>query len=55
MSKNISRDKAIKNAIASVKMEGFSTNQKLETDCKLIMKGKLTLKDCISRITQKEI
>ena len=55
MHEKISRDKAIKNAIASVKMEGFKTNQKLETDCKLIMQGKLTLKDCISQITQKVI
>ncbi len=55
MHRNISRDKAIKNAIASVKMEGFNTNPKLEADCKLIMQGKLTLKDCVSRITKKVI
>lgn len=53
MSKKITRDRAIKNAIASVKMEGFNVNLKLEEQCKLVMNGKLSLKDCIAQISQK--
>ena len=53
MPKKITRDKAVKNALASVKMEGFKTNSTLEARCKLIMQGKLNLKDGIAQISQK--
>ena len=55
MQKKITRNKALKNALASVKMEGFNTNSALETRCKLIMQGKLNLKDCINQIVQKGV
>ena len=55
MPKKITRNKAIKNALASVIMEGFKTNSALETRCKLIMQGKLDLKDCINQIVQKDV
>lgn len=53
MDKKITTNKAIKNAIASVKMEGFKTSSNLENQCKLILQGKLDLKDCINSIIQK--
>lgn len=53
MDKKITTNKAIKNAIASVKMEGFRTSDSLENQCKLILQGKLDLKDCINRMIQK--
>ncbi len=55
MQKRISRNKAIKNAIASVKMEGFKIDDTLENRCKLIMQGKRSLKDSITQIIQKDI
>lgn len=54
MSKTITRDKAVKNALASVRMEGFKINPVLEVQCKLIMQGKISLKDCITQISQRD-
>ncbi len=55
MIKKITRDKTLKNALASVKMEGFKTDFALENRCKLIMQGKLNLKDCVAQIAQKGV
>lgn len=53
MYKKITKGRAIKNAIASVKTEGFKTSRSLEKQCKLILQGKVELRDCISQIIQK--
>ena len=53
MDKKITTNKAIKNAIASVKMEGFTISRNMENQCKLILQGKLNLKDCINSVIQK--
>jgi hypothetical protein len=53
MYKKTTLEKAIKNAIASVEMEGFRTSKSLEKQCKLILQGKVELKDCINQMIQK--
>jgi len=50
MENKISQEKAIKNMLTSVRMEGFSISSEMEDLCKQVLCGKLSLRECLDQL-----
>ena len=50
MEKTIAQDKAIQNALASIRMEGLRVTSEMEELCRQVLSGKLSLSECLDRL-----
>lgn len=50
MDKIISQEKAIKNAISSVSMEGLRVTSEMVELCRHVLNGERTTKECLKRL-----
>ncbi len=55
INRTISKEQALKNAIASVEMEGYRLSEFNKNLCKDVLDGKLTKQQCIEKILRKEM
>ena len=44
------KDKELKNALASTKMEGFLVTEETEKDCIRLLEGEITVSDLVNEI-----
>ena len=47
-----STEKSLNSALASAKMEGFHITPKIETDCRRIVSGELSISEYIRQVTE---
>ena len=54
MDNPISREKAIKNAISSVSMEGLRVTAEMVELCRQVLNGERSTKECLDRLEKKQ-
>lgn len=53
MERAVSTERALKNAFASAKMEGFRITPEIERDCKRVLDGETSIDECVRRMLKK--
>lgn len=53
MEKAVSTERALKNAFASVRIEGFRITPEMERDCMRILNGESSIDECVRRMLKK--
>ena len=55
MEKMISKEKAIKNAVSSVSMEGLRVTSEMVELCRRVLNGELSTKECLEQLERQKI
>ena len=53
MQKTVSTERAMKNAFASARMEGFRVTPEIQRDCQRIVSGEISIDDCVKQMLAK--
>jgi hypothetical protein len=53
MRNNFSQEKAVKNAFASARMEGYRITPQIEHNARRLINGQISVKECVSEMLEK--